>query len=157
MENSSKFPIQVQSVLTVAGWFPGRRVESSLAQWIEQLVHQGRFRIFPIAQKVLLEFGGLRIERVGVVSKYIDVLVDLNPLLAQYEEDRFSEHSMYLGENIFPLGEAFNGNVFLAISESGKIFSIMEDAWLMGESFVEALDQIVKPDVSNRMKLGHKA
>jgi hypothetical protein len=67
----------------------------------------------------------------------------LNPELAQGEEDRFERFRQQVGDDLFPLGEAFDGHGFLAIDRAGRIFFIGDAIWLMGNDIRTALDTIL--------------
>jgi hypothetical protein len=68
---------------------------------------------------------------------------DLNPLFAIGAEERFSEHALRLGKALYPLGEAGNGHVFLAIAADGCVFALMDDLWLLGESMEAAMETLI--------------
>jgi hypothetical protein len=55
-----------------------------------------------------------------------------------------TEYSELLGEKLFLLGEAVGGRTFLAISESGRVFIIMETVQLIAEKFDDALESLTK-------------
>ncbi len=68
---------------------------------------------------------------------------ELNPLLAIGEEDRFAEHALRIGEPLYPLGEAANGHVFLAIAADGRVYALMEELWFLGESMEAAIERLI--------------
>jgi hypothetical protein len=64
-------------------------------------------------------------------------------MLAAGEGERFGQVEGELGVSLFPLGEAGNGHVFLAIGEDGRVYALMDEAWILGETMEEALDALV--------------
>ena len=75
-----------------------------------------------VARSVLKEFGGLHIksEGPGVACARSDL--EINPLLARGEEDRFFSFNCFRGKQLFPLGEAVVGHVFAAIDEDSTVY-----------------------------------
>jgi hypothetical protein len=140
---AERFSNLVREILSAAGWFPGRRIEERVDQWAELLVHPNGFVLFPAARAVLLEFGGLQIDQQGPGIECAREPLDLDPLLALNEEDLFAAHSKRLGAKLFPIGEALSGQAFLAISEDGQVFLVMDDVWFTGKTFDEALERLI--------------
>lgn len=67
----------------------------------------------------------------------------IDPALALGEEDRFTDFSRMLGTRLFPLGEAGH-EAFLALGEDGKVYALMLDLWLVGDSMEEAIEALVR-------------
>jgi hypothetical protein len=74
--------------------------------------------------------------------------IELIPLLAVGEEDRFRAFATVLGTKLYPLGEAGNGHVFLAISEEGRVYALMDELWLVGDTMEAALENLVRGRLS---------
>jgi hypothetical protein len=123
-------------VLRDAGWFPGRNVFSTLR------LPPG-FVLLEPARRVLEEFGGLSAGEWGPGLDCARMGIDIDPMLAVGEDDRFADYSARIGSPLYPLGEAGGGDCFLAIDDKGRVFLLMDDLILFeGETFEVALDQI---------------
>ena len=128
-----------ENALTNAGWFEGRNVESDTLNWTLELLEDD-FEIFPAALNILLEFGGLKLEQSG--NGYLPLLLD--PTLAFGENDRFSDFAEMLGNQLYPLGEFINQHYYLAVSDDGRVFSLMTELTIIGKNFNDALERIVQ-------------
>lgn len=67
----------------------------------------------------------------------------IDPLLALGEEHRFRAHAESIGKELFPLGEAGNGHVFLAVAPDGIVYALMEDLWEAGADIDDAIERLV--------------
>jgi len=139
-----RFPEGVQRTLVSAGWFPGRQIDEQVDHWQTQLVSEGGFELFPAARSALTEFGALHFSGSGAGVDCAIEPVSLDPSLAIGEEDRFKGFEKQLAVKLFPLGEAVGGHVFLAIGDDGRVFTIMESAWLVGENIDDALIRLLE-------------
>src|SRR5258708_31322505 len=106
---------QTEEQLSAAGWYPGRRETGRVSEWRRKLDQPPAFRMSPAAEKALEEFGGIHIEGQGPGLECARGGFDLKPELAIGEEDRFNGFRDGVGSDLFPLGEAYNGQAFLAI------------------------------------------
>ncbi len=91
----------------------------------------------------LKHYGGIHVKQSGPGEEAARESFELNPLLAIGEEDRFAEHALRIGEPLYPLGEAGNGHVFLAIAADGRVFALMEDLWFLGENMEAAIERLI--------------
>ncbi|MEU0540330.1 SUKH-3 domain-containing protein [Nocardia sp. NPDC005978] len=121
----SQFSAETDRGLRLAGWDPGRRVDTT--EWRNEL-ERGGFRWTAAAENFLSRFGGLEIELSGPGITTARVPFELDPLLAAGEDDRFSEWAAVVGEPITPVGELDSGRFFLGISESGDLCLVAD--WL---------------------------
>ena len=151
-----RFEPSVAEVLVKSGWFSGRSVETLVKHWKIELMKSDSLQMFPAAEKALLEFGGIKCSQ-RTMGKDLPVKsFEVNPSLAVYEEDRLEEFSSELGIEFYPLGEASGGYYFLAIAEDGKVYWLMENLFLIGKNFDEALHNMiigVKPKLMMSEKL----
>jgi hypothetical protein len=149
MNDFSEF---TEAVLRKSGWFPERSVRNAVLRWDLEL-QQDNFQIFPEAEKILTQFGGIKIEKHKSrtkSSRFLPMLLD--PTMALGENDRFTEFADLLGNKLYPLGEFIEVHYYLAVSEDGRIFSLMSDLLLIGKNFNQALENIINGieiDVSN--------
>lgn len=133
--------LEVRRVLNAAGWTEQRNVAREIDAWSLKL--SPGFRLFPAAEMTLRRYGGIHIKQAGPGEETARESFELNPLLAIGEEDRFDEYACRLGKPLYPLGEAGNGHVFLAIASDGRVFALMEDLWLLGENMEAALETLI--------------
>ncbi len=134
---------EVRSVLKRAGWFPGRDVQHAVKKWIRRLDRPGGFQIFEAARQALTEFGGLRVNVGGPGKTCARLPFVLDPTLAKNEEDRFSDHLDEVREPLYPLGEAGEGYVYIAITPTHRVFLIMDDAYPLGQGIEEAISNMI--------------
>jgi hypothetical protein len=132
-----RFVPEIAEMLSEAGWFPGRDVFS-------QLRLPAGFTLFPAAQRVLQEFGMLRIGREGPGLTSARTPVVLDPMLCEGEDDRFSDYASLLHSCLYPLGEAYGGHLFVAIDDRGRVFLLMDAMWFAGDTFDGALDSLLR-------------
>ena len=139
----SRFSSEVEQLLKAAGWYEGRSVSGLVETWRIELERPDGFRLSQVARQTLDEFGGLHIlsEGTGVACARSDL--HLNPLLAQFEEDRFFSFECFKGKEVFPLGEAILGHVFAAIDEESNVYLVMEEVQHVASSFERALENLL--------------
>lgn len=132
---------EVRRILNAAGWNEQRNSSSETEAWSSEL--SPGFRLFPAAEMALKQYGGIHVKQSGPGRKTARQSFELNPLLAIGEQDRFAEHALRIGEPLYPLGEAGDGHVFLAIAADGRVFALMEDLWFIGESMDVAIERLI--------------
>lgn len=137
---SKRFDKFVETVLTDAGWYNGRSVANLVSEWNVKLQRINNMKMFVKAEVALIEFGGLKVKAKEGYSKQT---FEIDPTLALGEDDRFDSYSDALKTQLYPLGEVSGGHCFLAVSENGQIFWIMENIFLMGDSFDEAISRMI--------------
>jgi hypothetical protein len=140
---SREWSDETEARLTAAGWKPGRRDTQRVAEWRRILEKPAGFRLSLDAERALEEFGGLRVECRGPGLECARGGFDLNPELAIGEEDRFLELGARVGGSLFPLGEAFEGQAFLAMDPLGRVFMVGDTLQLIGADIRDALETIL--------------
>jgi hypothetical protein len=138
----SSFSAEVRHVLSTAGWAADRDLSKQLEVWTREL--GAEFKAFPAVREALRKYGGLVVNQSGPGEECARETFELDPLLAIGEGDRFRDHAERLGTELYPLGEAGNGHVFLAMSPDGRVFALMEDVWLLGQSLENAIESLVR-------------
>lgn len=133
---------QVDDVLKPAGWTEQTDRSQAVQSWIQTLRHE--FTASAKALDALHRFGGLHVRQHGPGESVAREEFVIDPLLAVGEADRLREFSIALGTELFPIGEAGNGHVFLAIAPDGRVFALMEDAWLLGRTIDEAIESLIR-------------
>lgn len=139
----SRFSAKAQETLMLVGWFPGRRVQHSVALWKEALLRSDGFTMFASAEKALLEFGGLKSLEQGPGVTCSREPFEINPTLAIYEADRFEAFSALVNTQLYPLGEAVGSMCFLAIGEDGRVYMLMENIRLLANNIDEAMESLL--------------
>ena len=66
-------------------------------------------QMFPSAERVLLEFGGLKVDQRSSGETCAREPFDVDPTLAAYKGNRLNEFSLLVSTNLYPLGEASAG------------------------------------------------
>jgi len=130
-------------VMSHAGWFSGRIVADLVNDVERKLIVSDNWEIFPAARSALLEFGGIQVIQNGPGANAAREPFEINPLLAMGESDRFVPFELVLGKKLYPMGEAATGHYFLAIAEDGQTFLLMHNLVLVGDSFVDALENLI--------------
>ncbi|MGV9409181.1 SUKH-3 domain-containing protein [Nocardia sp. NPDC003693] len=134
-----EFTEETERVLRMSGWEPGRKVDT--ARW-RQGLEDGGFQWSDAADRFLAEFGGLTVDIDGPGITVAREPFELDPMLADGEDDRFGEWADVVGEPITPLGELDSGRYFLGISESGVLYLVAD--WLASYGGVpEALESLI--------------
>ena len=131
---------ETEAQLTAAGWHLGRRETARVTEWRARL---SAFDMSVAAERALEEFGGIGVEAGGAGLECARCGFDLNPELADGEEDRFAALAPFAESDLFPLGEADNGHAFLAIDRTGRVYLVMDFIALMGNDIRAALDALL--------------
>jgi len=124
------------ALLQHAGWRPGRDVSDTI-------IFPSAFPLFPAAARVLAEFGHLRIGRQGPGLELAQSTVQIDPMLAWGEDDRFADAQAAIRSDLYPLGEIDGGHAFLAIDQQGRIFIVGDIFHYVDASFDAALDRLL--------------
>ena len=127
-------------VLKDAGWYEGRKID--IAENVKFLEERG-FEVLESAKKFMEEFGELEInieeiETDGTieVSEHTTRMVDV---VGDLDSDWFGLEN-YISEKVVPIGMLYDSEMFLYISESGRVFSSI--GW-EGDSVWEAWENII--------------
>jgi hypothetical protein len=140
----------IEEVLRRSGWFPGRNIESQTQEWASRLDQYG-FKIFPVAQQILSEFGGINIDQHegSNHSGYLPLVFDPTCVEADGAEAAFMIKELFdafaekLGMDLFPLGENLDSHSYFAVSEDGKVFELLDVMEMVGMNFEEAMSNIM--------------
>jgi hypothetical protein len=135
-----RFDNFVENILIQSGWYYERKEKLLVSNWKSQLLATDNLYMFPKAEEILLEFGGIKIEERENYSKQS---FEINPTRVIYEGDRILEYADLLKINLYPLGESFGGYYFLVVSEDGRIYWLMDGIFIMGNNFDEALTKMI--------------
>lgn len=138
-----RFSAQTENTLRRAGWYPGRQVPEKVASWKgnEML---SPFEMFPAAERVLLEFGGLKVDERGLGETCAREPFEADPTLAGYEQELFDYFSTFVNTRLYPLGEVDNGHNYWAIGEDDRVYLLMNDIQLLGKNIDQALENLIR-------------
>ena len=133
--------VQVEGLLRRAGWQRGRRVD--LAPW-----QSSPTRPFPAARDVLTEFGGLVVGEAGPGVDVAKSDVDLRPKAYNLEFDGEPDLEREVGQRLYPIATAYEGNGEVWIDESGRVylegdFPDGRQLQYLGPSFAAALEVLL--------------
>lgn len=127
-------------ILKNSGWYEGRRID--ISENVKFLEERG-FEVLESAKSFMEEFGELRInvERIRKdgskkISKHSTCIKESVGIL----DSSFFTLSEYVDEKVMLIGELYNEEIRLFISESGRIFDSI--GWV-GDSIWEAFDNII--------------
>jgi SUKH-3 immunity protein len=103
------------------------------------------------ARRAQEEFGGLRFDGDQPGEECASTPFEMDPMLAVFEEEVFHEYQPAVGQ-LFPLGEAGRGRVFLGIDEGGRVYFVSDDYFeLAGDSIYDAVEAMVVGRRSRRV------
>ncbi len=139
---TKRFSAQTEATLRKAGWYPGRQVPKLVAKWKTNKMLTG-FEMFPLAEKILLEFGGLKIKQRGPGESLAREPFQFDPTMAGYEDDRFSDFLSLVNTKLYPLGEAATRHYYWTIGENEHVYLLMDDIQLVGTNIDEALENLI--------------
>ena len=126
---SPRFSEESERTLRRAGWFPGRTVDTEA--WRVPLERDGF--VFPeVVVRFLAEFNGLSFPDNGSGISRAREPFEFDPLLAEGEDDRYSEIGAEIGRVIAPLGELDRGRFFLGMDELGAIYVVTDGLLFFG-------------------------
>lgn len=94
------------------------------------------------AERFLSEFGGLKVDVHGPGISVAREPFEFDPMLADGEDDRFSEWGEEIGKTLSPIGVLDHGRFCLGIAESGEVYLVAD--WLASFGGVsEALGRLI--------------
>ena len=114
---------EAEQSLRAAGWYPGRRVDTTL--WRARFEPVGLF-MHRAAQRFLGEFGGLAFHIGGPGITRAQEPFELDPMSCEGEEDRFEGWGDHIDRSLFPLGVLDHGRFFLGIDEKGFLYVVAD-------------------------------
>lgn len=137
-------------ILKEAGWYEGRKID--IEEIVEFLEVRG-FKVHEKAKSFIREFGILNIEAPTQFSediikkynfpKYDKHTTNIYEVLGGAIDSKYSEqYEDYTEEKLVIVGSLDNNNIYIMISESGKVYC---DTGKLGDNFEEALDTMLVP------------
>ena len=153
-----RFPAEVASVLTKAGWFPGRRVLPRAEQWADILAgHTSaeghRHAIFPAAVEAWAEFGGITVTLEGAGREQARTAFTIDPLYGLHQPRTLADLGRCLELPLAPLGQERDGQALLAIDALGRVHSLDHSGeWFLGQTMDQALATLVTGTTPDRLR-----
>lgn len=132
---NSRFPATVLERLARAGWAPGRSVPLPKDLPAD-------FPLFPAAEAVLREFGGLHIGSVEPGQECATSDLSVSPASAA-GSSAHTGLATSTGSRLYPLGEFHHGHALLLMDEDGAIYTYFDELEPYAASFEQALGQLV--------------
>ncbi|MEM8601665.1 MAG: SUKH-3 domain-containing protein [Bacteroidota bacterium] len=143
----SRFVPEVEQLLRLAGWFPGRRIEDArIDAWASEIESPEGFRMTPAARRVLSEFGGLHVKPQTVVGRdRARSDIKFNPRSGIGEEIQITDWLSpdALGRGFFPIGAASKSYLVCAVDSAGGFYAWFDGMHWKGEPFDQALEQLL--------------
>ncbi|TYQ16567.1 UNVERIFIED_CONTAM: SUKH-3 immunity protein of toxin-antitoxin system [Acetivibrio alkalicellulosi] len=127
--------LDVKEVLKSAGWFEGRKIDTSD---MEKKYKEFGYQLFSAVLKFLEEFGNL-----AIVNTELEEHHHTSPekvLCEYFKNGKFKDEERYAGERLVLVGETCDRNLLLFVSESGKIYN---GTGKLGDSTWEAWEAII--------------
>jgi hypothetical protein len=155
---AARFPAEVASVLTKAGWHPGRRQLARAEQWADTLSghfsDEGhRHSVFPAAIEAWAEFGGLEVTLEGAGVEQARTAFTINPLLGLHQPRTLADLGRCLELPLAPLGEERNGQALLVIDALGRVHSLDHSGeWFLGQTVDQALSLLITGRTPERLR-----
>ncbi len=131
----SGLPRRVQSALKYCNWTPvplGKQAD----EWMKQL--ESEFTCFPIAEKILRQYGGLHVDSDGVGQNMARSGIRLDPLELEGESDIFGLYEDVVSGNLYPIGRSDEGR--LVIDESGYCYHLHD----RGADRYENIEELIR-------------
>ncbi len=153
-----RFPAEAASVLTKAGWFPGRRQLPRAEQWADALInHESpdgtRHSVFPAAVEAWSEFGGLTVDLEGGGRDHARTSFTINPLAGLHQPRTLADLGRALDLPLAPLGEERDGQALLVIDAEGRVYSLDHTGeWYLGRTMDQALTALITGTAPERLQ-----
>ncbi|MFC1413777.1 SUKH-3 domain-containing protein [Streptacidiphilus sp. N1-12] len=158
MPPDARFAAEVASVLTKAGWFPGRRMLPQAERWADTLAGytspEGyRHALFPAAVEAWAEYGGLTVGLEGAGRQQARTAFVIDPLAGLHQPRTLADLGRCLEVPLAPLGEERDGQALLAIDALGRVHSLDHSGeWFLGQTVDQALSTLVLGTTPERLR-----
>lgn len=152
--------------LAEAGWEPGRRIAAAVAWTAELRAHLSPLghphAVFPAAEAVWAEFGGLELHPRGPGREQAPSPVVVEPLRGLHWARTLGDLGHALDTELAPLGEAGPptapesgiGGALLAIDREGRVYCLDHTGdWYLGATFREAATTLLAGRPPMRLSL----
>jgi hypothetical protein len=153
MSSKKTWTRETESALSAAGWHSARCELDMVSKWRANLEQPSGFAMSGVAEVVLAEFGGLRVAAFGSGLQCARGDFAIDPDLAKGEEDRFAAFAPFVEGTLFPIGEAYHGQAFLGIDNSGAVYLVGDSLDRIGEDIYAALNSILEGILPTRVSV----
>lgn len=133
---------QTESVLRRAGRQPGRSVPT--ATWEALLRERGSFVAHEAARNFLSAVGGLVTYGWPSDTILTSSAIRFDPLVAEWQDERFARASREAGTLLYPVGTADEGRSLLGLSEGRALYLVRDRAELLAVGTEQGLDRLVE-------------
>ena len=142
-EPMQRKPLSDKALRTLAnaGWTETWDRSADLEQWERALPE---FTMSDAARDALRRYGGVQVRESGAGEEWARNSFHVEPTLCWGESDRFADFEAIVGTALFPLGEIQDGHVFLAIGADGRVFGLMMEIGLVGETMEDAIEALTR-------------
>lgn len=141
-----RFPDEVAAVLGDGGWLPlpdfvaEALADTMIEETVEVAGKRFRHEAFQVARQLVADFPGIMCGRRGPGGQRAIRLLQLDPPTAAYTADVLGEFAGVIGSRLFPIGVEAQGDAFLAVDETGRVFGFDQGGeWFLGESIDVAI------------------
>ncbi|RDD84382.1 SUKH-3 domain-containing protein [Streptomyces parvulus] len=136
-----RWSARTDTLLRRAGWRPDRAVPT--ATWESLLRERGDFAPHDAARSFLAEFGGLITSGWPTDARRHTSAIRFDPLVAEWQEERFARVSRELRTTLYPVGAADDGASLLGLGEGGALYLLRDRVELLAPATDQALDRLV--------------
>jgi hypothetical protein len=133
---TESFSPAVVDLLRRAGWQEGRIVANAL-------LAPGQFALFPRAQEVLAEFGGLHVGECGSGIDCATSDVQIDPRLCVHLAAELKSLEEALKTRLYPLGEVHRGHGYLILDELGRTYLLSDELEPFTATFARCLELLL--------------
>lgn len=137
MGESRRFSDEVVNLLRLAGWYEGR------ASGLDVISLPWDFEIFPVAESVLREFGGLKIGSVGTGLNTARSDVEILPDSGAGMAESFPYISGLPDGRLYPIGMFHHKHCIMFILETGEMYYYFDEMFWLDQSFDSALSNLL--------------
>lgn len=131
--SAKRFSAEIVHILEQGRWYEGRTLPFSLP-------HELQSELFPAAERILREFGGLHVGRAGSGIDMARSDIEFDPYAAAHLVPELREHGLKLQQRLFPLAQFCNAHFYVIIDGRGRIYMLNDELLRLAPSFDQALE-----------------
>jgi hypothetical protein len=133
---ASSYSGPLLALLRRGGWFEGRTSS-------EFLIGAPHLDLFPKAEEVLREFGGLHLGECGPGIECATSDVEIDPNLTVHLASDLAQFAASKKLKLYPLAEVHRGHGFLIIDEHGRVYLLSDDLVPFAPTFGQGLELLL--------------
>jgi SUKH-3 immunity protein len=134
-----KFSVEVINYLQISGWDSDRDIRGFITLPQD-------FTFSEKVQNIIYSFGKLVVGEEGAGQNVVKTKVIFDPIKAEFENEEdgyFHYYSNLLATNLYPLGIISDNDMYLAISDEGKIYILKDWISCVGDTFEDGLHNLL--------------